>query len=109
MQCSAFFLHCSTTVPPLVDITVIPTTVTVDGSVSVTCSATEGFPVPNDIRLISPHRIMTVKNGRPYVFHNVQLEDGGVLTCELDSVRTQPSKSTPLNVYSKCVDIRCTL
>jgi hypothetical protein len=42
---------------------------------------------------------MTVENGHPYVFRNVQLEDGGVLTCELDGVRTQPSKSAPLNVY----------
>jgi hypothetical protein len=42
---------------------------------------------------------MTVENGHPYVFRNVQLKDGGVLTCELDGVRTQPSKSAPLNVY----------
>ena len=87
------------------DITFAPPNVTVGGSVSVTCSATEGFPIPHDIKLISPHRVMTVENGHPYVFRNVQLEDGGVLTCELDGVRTQPSKSAPLNVYGKCIYI----
>ena len=95
-------------VAPLMDITFTPKNVTVGESVSVTCSATEGFPVPKDIRLISPHHVMIeVENGRPYVLHNVQLEDGGTLTCELDGViySTQPSKSALLNVYSKFINL----
>ena len=92
----------STAVPPKVSIKVEPQTVEVGGDTRVTCYTSEpGFPQPSTITLQYNGSHMKLDNGNPYTFHNLQLDDAGVLRCEVNDVNTQPFESATLNVYGE--------
>ena len=89
------------TVPPLVSISLSSEDVVSGGEVIVTCSATDGYPVPSTITLVHSRGVETVQNGGPHTLRNLRVNDSGVVRCVMNDVPGQPSAAESLNVFSK--------
>ena len=93
----------SPAVPPLVSVHLSKEVVVAGGRVNVTCSVHDGFPLPHTILLVHSKGSVFVKNGEPMVLGNLTVESSGEVRCEVNNVPGQPSASTHLTVFSKCL------
>lgn len=82
-------------------ISVTPPDAAVGEHVTVTCSSSGGYPVPEKITFTNSTGIIPLRNGQPHVFPVRSLEDAGLVRCILKDVTTQPSMSATLSVYHK--------